>query len=82
MSNVKSITTVRLYGGGHNGNWAARLRTLDGAELYAGLDGKLTMHQAQAVARANPDNRRMRDPITGVATAPYQPLPAGIEVKP
>lgn len=76
MSNIKSITTVRAYGNGNNGNWVARLRMQDGTELYCGVGAGYTMAQAQAVARANPDNTVMT-----IGGAPYQPLPAGVTIK-
>lgn len=86
MSNIKSITTVRAYGNGNNGNWVARMRMQDGSELFCGLGEGYTMAQAQAVVRANPDNAEMD--ITGstgmrepVWERPYKPLPDGVKIK-
>lgn len=82
MSNVKSITTVQVYGGNNNGNWVARLRLQDGTELFAGLGAGYSLAQAQAVAWANPDNAEMLHPITRQPMpATYQPLPDGVTIR-
>ena len=83
MSNtIKSITAVRAYGNGNNGNWVARLRNQDGTELFCGLGAGYSLAQAQAVIRANPDNSPVGAPEVGEPfEAPYQPLPDGVKIK-
>lgn len=71
MDNIKSITAVRVYGNGNNGNWVARKRMQDGTELFAGIGQGNTLAQAQVMCQvAGEHNSEL-----------YQPLPAGVTVK-
>ena len=69
MTNIKSLTTVRLHGAGNNGNWAVRARLKAGQPLYMGHAAGYTLHQAQDVMQAN------RYDLSG-----WVSLPAGVTV--
>jgi hypothetical protein len=77
---VKSISLVRAYGAGNNGNWCARLRRAEGAELFAGLGEGWTQATAGSYADANRDNISVGDG-SGKKRIPYTPLAAGVTIK-